>query len=95
MDSSKRRSLLEFWHIGLGPNVTYGALVASRRTAGRAELLADSGRQSLIVRYGYPPMLGVETSESQAGEGSISETDFRPCSNHSGIFVSRPIHPRE
>jgi hypothetical protein len=45
-------TLLEFWHIGLGPNVTYGALVASRRTAGRAELLADSGQQSLIVRYG-------------------------------------------
>jgi hypothetical protein len=44
-------ALLEIWHIGYGPNITYGLCVADPNLYWTTQ--AD--RQPLIVRYGFPP----------------------------------------
>src|SRR5215468_10425769 len=43
--------LLEIWHIGFGPNVSYGLCVADPNP-----MWSDPAEpQPLIVRYGFPP----------------------------------------
>ena len=44
-------ALLEIWHIGYGPNITYGLCVADSNPF----WTDPADRQPLIVRYGFPP----------------------------------------
>ena len=66
------RALLEIWHIGYGPNITYGLCVADPNLYWTD--LAD--RQPLIVRYGFPPGEPIDCPGLVPREGSISQAKF-------------------
>jgi hypothetical protein len=61
------RALLEIWHIGYGPNVSYGLCV----TDPNLYWTDPAERQPLIVRYGFPPGEQIECPGLVPGEGSI------------------------
>jgi hypothetical protein len=68
--------LLEIWHLGLGPNVSYGALVAAHPRAPGTELGNADKQQPLLVRYGFPASYGLESSDPHTSEGSITSAAF-------------------
>jgi hypothetical protein len=66
------RALLEIWHIGYGPNVSYGLCV----TDPNLYWSDPAERRPLIVRYGFPPGEQIECPGLVPGEGSISRAAF-------------------
>jgi len=66
-------ALLEIWHIGYGPNITYGLCVVDPNLYWTD--LAE--RQPLIVRYGFPPGQQIECPGLVPREGSISQAPVR------------------
>ena len=60
-------ALLEIWHIGYGPNITYGLCVADSNPF----WTAPADRQRLIVRYGFPLGQQIECPGLVPGEGSV------------------------
>ena len=65
------RPLLEIWHIGFGPNITYGLCVADSNPF----WTDPADRQPLIVRYGFPPGQQIEYRGLVPREGSISQAE--------------------
>jgi hypothetical protein len=65
-------ALLEIWHIGYGPNITYGLCVADSNPF----WTDPADRQPLIVRYGFPPGQQIEYPGLVPGEGSITRAAF-------------------
>ena len=65
-------ALLEIWHIGYGPNVSYGLCVTDPNL-----FWSDPAeRQPLIVRYGFPPGERIDSPGLGQREGSILQAEF-------------------
>jgi hypothetical protein len=72
------RPLLEIWHIGYGPNVSYGLCV----TDPNLYWTDPAERQPLIVRCGFPPGEQIECPGLVPGEGSITRAAFEELLEH-------------
>jgi hypothetical protein len=68
--------LLEIWYRGFGPNDSFAVLVASPPRPSKAKPNSLGNKPSLVVRYGYPAVFGVEMLEARYSEGSIGREDF-------------------
>jgi hypothetical protein len=63
--------LLEIWHLGLGPNISYGYCVAARPRVLGTDDVDGPGRPPLLVRHGAA--LGTETTEGSISHAALGE----------------------
>jgi hypothetical protein len=66
------RALLEIWHIGSGPNITYGICVIDPNLYWST----PADQQPLIVRCGYPPGYPLDPPGPMGEEGTITRAEF-------------------
>src|SRR5215469_8591397 len=70
------RPLLEIWHIGYGPNISYGICVAEPPRAWESDQGFEPSQQPLVVRCGYPPGYPLAPGDAIGEEGSITRAAF-------------------
>jgi hypothetical protein len=81
------RALLEIWHIGYGPNITYGLCVADPNL-----YWTDlASRQPLIVRYGFPPGELIDRPGLVPRDALSARLSSTSCSSRSRTFEYRPF----
>ena len=68
--------MLEIWHIGYGPNISYGICVAEAPRVWGTDNELGPGQQPLVVRCGYPPGYPLAPPDAIGEEGSITRAAF-------------------